>query len=656
MPIGGKSVGNLMAFLGLDASNFTRGMGSVQGEMRRTTGALKGLASELGYTFGAAGIVLGVGALVKKIYSLGVAQEQINTSFGVFLGSAEKANVLIGELTQFAAITPFTSTEIFQGAKALLAFGFSGDKILPTLKTLGDISAGTGKNLAELSVIYGQIQSAGRLMGQDLLQLINAGFNPLTNISKKTGKSMAMLKKEMEGGAISFEMVEQAFVDATTEGGLFFNMMEKQSKTIGGKMSTVVDNLENIGKGLFAVNSGPLKDLIESLVTITNNVDTIVTGLQWWIKLVSIVPTTTFKIATSMGEVNDAIKTGQIGLMGMTGAVIKTKEKAVGGFRLMTKGMEEINQIYEQYIALQKDAVVTVTPTVQKLDTIAKLETRIKEIKAEATEATVDQLPALGQQLRFYERQKEELEAILTNENKRRLLPSIAAQPGKALPTKITISGNPFATQIAGANSAAKAYAALILQMRNVKDAQDAMAAAEDAVGASMVAAQGKIEKQAFAIMTLGNIMGSAMEEMIASGQSFADGMKSMAIQVVDAVMAVITAILIEKAARSSKGPYDAAIKIAAATVAAGVVKGILRKSLQQGASGGKKAQGLASGGYVTGGGMFQLHKDELVSLPRGSAVTPANMANGGGGNLSTEINLRKFIIELDRERQRMGR
>lgn len=213
----------------------------------------------------ATGLIALVGGLAKKIFDLGAAQQQTNVAFETFLGNAEKARKLIGELTKFSVVTPFTPDQVFKSAKALLAFGVEADKIIPTLKRLGDVSAGTGKDLTEMAIIFGQIRSTGRLMGQDLLQLINAGFNPLQVISEKTGRSVADLKKDMEKGLISFEMVDDAFKSATEQGGLFFNLMEKQSQTVSGKLSTLTGNLEEMGKQLFEVVEGPLTAFIDAM-------------------------------------------------------------------------------------------------------------------------------------------------------------------------------------------------------------------------------------------------------------------------------------------------------------------------------------------------------------------------------------------------------
>lgn len=216
-------------------------------------------------TISVATLIYQLGSLGKKIFELGVQQEQLNIAFTTFLGSAEKAKKLMAELTKFSIITPFTPDQVNKAAKALLAFGVSAEQIIPTLKMLGDVSSGTGKDLTEMAVIFGQIRSTGRLMGQDLLQLINAGFNPLQVISEKTGRSVRSLKEDMEKGLISFAMVEDAFKTATSAGGLFFNLMEKQSQSIGGKLSTISGNIEEIGKALFKQTSGPLAAFVDFL-------------------------------------------------------------------------------------------------------------------------------------------------------------------------------------------------------------------------------------------------------------------------------------------------------------------------------------------------------------------------------------------------------
>ncbi|MGL6123957.1 MAG: tape measure protein [Shewanella sp.] len=176
-----------------------------------------------------------------KASSLAREFEQTRISFEVMIGSVKNGRSLLDETITMANKTPFTSADIQGNAKTLLGFGVAARKVIPTLKMLGDISGGNADRFRLLSLAYAQTQAAGRLMGQDLLQMVNSGFNPLQIISEKTGKSIGELKKAMENGAISAKMVEAAFKAATSEGGKFFGMMDRQSETFEGRMSTMKD-------------------------------------------------------------------------------------------------------------------------------------------------------------------------------------------------------------------------------------------------------------------------------------------------------------------------------------------------------------------------------------------------------------------------------
>lgn len=189
----------------------------------------------------AAGLVMFTG----KIITLGAEMEQTKVAMEVLVGDAEKANKLFSQMNNFANITPFANKDIIETGKLLLSFGTKLEDVMPTVSMLGDISGGSADKLHMMSLAFAQMSSAGRLMGQDLLQMINAGFNPLKVISEKTGKSMGFLKEQMEKGRISAEMVKQAFVAATSEGGLFFGMMDKQSKTMAGMWSTFTGTIEH---------------------------------------------------------------------------------------------------------------------------------------------------------------------------------------------------------------------------------------------------------------------------------------------------------------------------------------------------------------------------------------------------------------------------
>ncbi len=180
--------------------------------------------------------------------------EQYNASFETMLGSAQKAQKMTSALKQMAAETPFEMTDVADATKTLLAFGISEKDVLPDMKMLGDVSQGNAEKFNSLALAFGQTAAAGKLTGDNLLQFINVGFNPLQEMSKSTGKSMAELRDEMSKGKISMDDVTKSFQRATSKGGLFYQSMEKQSKTLSGQLSTLQDNaksmLGDITKGL----------------------------------------------------------------------------------------------------------------------------------------------------------------------------------------------------------------------------------------------------------------------------------------------------------------------------------------------------------------------------------------------------------------------
>lgn len=228
-----NNVGNLKVKLNLDSAAYEYGI-------NQCVNSTKVLGQALG--------ALGIGISAAKIVDIGKQAlkassdfEQAGVSFSVMLGDAKKAKRLVNDLQNMANVTPFETQDLLDASKTLLNFGISAKEVMPDLQMLGDIAGGDKQRLASLTLAFSQMSSAGRLMGQDLLQMINAGFNPLEEIARRTGKSIGYWKDEMSKGNVSVEMVRQAFMDATSEGGRFYKMMDKQSETLEGRLSTMND-------------------------------------------------------------------------------------------------------------------------------------------------------------------------------------------------------------------------------------------------------------------------------------------------------------------------------------------------------------------------------------------------------------------------------
>ena len=183
--------------------------------------------------------------------------ESFEISFNTLLGSKEKGAAFFAEIKEFAVKTPLQLNDIAGAAQTLLGFGIEANRIMPILRQLGDVSMGNAERFKSLSLAFAQATSAGKLQGQDLLQMINAGFNPLNEIAKKTGKSIGELKEDMAKGKISAQDLADALSSATAQGGKFYGMLEQQSKGIEGSLSNLEgawnDALNEIGTSMQGV-------------------------------------------------------------------------------------------------------------------------------------------------------------------------------------------------------------------------------------------------------------------------------------------------------------------------------------------------------------------------------------------------------------------
>lgn len=197
--------------------------------------------------------------------------QALESSFTTLLGSKSKGDAMLAEIRKYAVETPYSLSDVSKSAQTMLAFNIEAEKVIPTLKQIGDVAMGDGQKMQSLVLAFSQMSSTGRLMGQDLLQMINAGFNPLVQISERTGESLTKLKKKMEDGKISVEMVAQAFTDATSEGGKFYGMMEQQAGGIQGSLAGLEDAWLNFYNEIGEKSEGLIVDSIQGLTSLIEN-------------------------------------------------------------------------------------------------------------------------------------------------------------------------------------------------------------------------------------------------------------------------------------------------------------------------------------------------------------------------------------------------
>ena len=199
--------------------------------------------------------------------------EQYTTSFETMTGSAEKAKEIVEKLKIIASKTPFELTGLAETTQLLINYGFSADDAIEKMTMLGDISQGNSDKMNRIATAYGQMSSAGKVLLEDVKQMIEAGFNPLQEISETTGESMGSLYDCISKGTMSVDEITASMERSTSEGGKYFKSMEKQSETLNGKLSTLGDTVKSKLGEAFQIVNDKLKDILPSVIEFIENID-----------------------------------------------------------------------------------------------------------------------------------------------------------------------------------------------------------------------------------------------------------------------------------------------------------------------------------------------------------------------------------------------
>jgi tape measure domain-containing protein len=238
----------------MNTDEFKRAQASLQAQLGQTTRAVNeqktaisnqqsAISSIKNLAMTYAGLSAAVSA-VKTSVKLAAEMEQAKVAFGVMTGSAAQATKLLNDFKALDIESPINFADFARAGKTMLQFGVQAEALRPTLSRLAAISLGNAEQFQSLALAFSQTQAQGRLMGQEVLQFVNAGFNPLQEISRTTGVSMIELKKRMEDGAISAKMVAKAFETATSEGGRFYGMNQQLEGTMSGQFAKLESEIK----------------------------------------------------------------------------------------------------------------------------------------------------------------------------------------------------------------------------------------------------------------------------------------------------------------------------------------------------------------------------------------------------------------------------
>ena len=231
----------------------------------------------------AAAVVVGLG--VKSV-KLAADMEQTEIAFTTMLGSAEKAHKVIADLVDFAAKTPFEFPGLANAAKQLLAYGIEAEELLPTMRRLGDVSAGLAIPLEDIAYLYGTTRVQGRMFAQDVIQFTNRGIPIIQELAKQFDVTETEVKELVSAGKVEFKHLEEAIISMTAEGSKFGGLMEAQSASLGGLWATLTDNITIAltAMGNAIVDAFDLKGVIDKLIGYTDRVSAMFTGFAEKVK------------------------------------------------------------------------------------------------------------------------------------------------------------------------------------------------------------------------------------------------------------------------------------------------------------------------------------------------------------------------------------
>lgn len=241
--------------------------------IRKLGGLAKGGMSVLAGAIGSVTAALGAGAVAGMKYNASI--ETYQTSFEVMTGSAEKAAEVIDRLKKVGAETPFELPDLADTTQLLMNYGFTADEAMDKMMMLGDISQGSADKMSRIATAYGQMSSAGKVQLEDIKQMIEAGFNPLQEISETTGESMSSLYDRISKGTISVDEITASMQRATAEGGKYYQSMEKQSQTFSGLISTLKDNAQQLlGEVVQPISDSMVSTLLPAAIDSINQMTT----------------------------------------------------------------------------------------------------------------------------------------------------------------------------------------------------------------------------------------------------------------------------------------------------------------------------------------------------------------------------------------------
>lgn len=246
---------------------------------------------------------------IKKMIEVRGEFQQLEVAFTTMLQSKEKADKLLAQVAELSAKTPFGLQDAAQGTKQLLAYGFGAEEITSTLTMLGNVASGVSAPLNDIVYLYGTLRTQGRAYSQDIKQFTGRGIPIIEKLAEQFKVSADKVNDLVGAGKVGFPEIQKAFQSLTAEGGMFFNLMEEQSKTLTGRISNLEDSIVLMLNDLGKSSEGIAYDVISALNAIVDNYQTVLNIIE-----ILIATYGTYRAAVIAVTVVEGIRTALMGV------------------------------------------------------------------------------------------------------------------------------------------------------------------------------------------------------------------------------------------------------------------------------------------------------------------------------------------------------
>lgn len=389
----------------LSVNNFDAGITRIKNSIREASGVAKKEAQEMDNSFRALGTAIGGYFTAQTLFSF--TKELINVrgefqkteiAFSTMLGSGDKAKVLMGQMVDLAAKTPFDLKEVSSGAKQLLAFQVPANEVVDTLTRMGNIAAGLSVPISRINLVFGQVKAKGRLMGDDLRQFTEAGIPMVAELAKKFNKTTAEISDMVSVGKIGFNDVKEVLFAMTNEGGMFFNLMEKQSTSLSGRIANLGDNWQQMLNKIGESNEGVLYGGIEALNYLIENYQQVLNTIESLIVVYGSYRTALIVTSAAQNFANKTVQS-EIALLSISekmklGRAMVTQRQAEATAR---EAAAEVENVKAKFAALRAENAVLIAKKESLrqagLTTMAKwqearLQLRLAQLELSSIQAT----------------------------------------------------------------------------------------------------------------------------------------------------------------------------------------------------------------------------------------------------------------------------